>query len=89
MPIPPNTDPRSAPVTAGRVLSVPSQLLEEHNVLVAQENPWQQRARLMQALWREERGYPVGRRGIGPMSADPVGCIYSNAGEFSPFLTCS
>jgi hypothetical protein len=74
MPVPPNDGPRPAPVNDGRVLSVPSQLRERRHVVVAGENPWQQRARLMQALWREERGYPIGLRGgDGPLGADPLG----------------
>ena len=32
----------------------------KHRVLVASDNEFQRKARLLQALWREERGYPIG-----------------------------
>lgn len=35
-------------------------LLRKHHVLVPTDNAFQQRARLRQALWREENGHPVG-----------------------------
>ncbi len=35
-------------------------LLEEHHVLVSQDSPFQQEARLLQALWREARKLPEG-----------------------------
>ena len=35
-------------------------VLLEHHVWVQSDNGFQQRARLMQALWREEQGLPVG-----------------------------
>lgn len=36
------------------------ELLERHDVLVRSDNAFQRRARLLQALWRERRGLPVG-----------------------------
>jgi hypothetical protein len=35
-------------------------LLAKHHVFVPTDNAFQQRARLLQALWREEQGLPVG-----------------------------
>ena len=40
-------------------------LLTKHHVLVATDTPFQRRARLLQALWREERGLPIGERRAG------------------------
>lgn len=34
--------------------------LTRHHVLVPTDNPFQRRARLLQALWREEQGLPIG-----------------------------
>ncbi len=39
--------------------------LREHDILVASDNQFQRRARLLQALWREERGLPIGERRPG------------------------
>jgi hypothetical protein len=44
---------------------VPDALLAEHHVLVRADNPFQRRARLLQALWREERRLPMGERRPG------------------------
>ena len=41
------------------------ELLRQHDVLVASDNPFQRRARLLQALWREARGLPRGERRDG------------------------
>lgn len=38
------------------------QFLEAHLAYVAGENSWQQRARLLQSLWREDHDYPPGSR---------------------------
>lgn len=35
--------------------------LRAHHVLVASDARWQRRARLLQAVWRERCGYPIGR----------------------------
>jgi len=32
----------------------------KHSVFVAADSPYQRQVRLLQALWREERGYPIG-----------------------------
>ena len=37
-----------------------AELLEKHHVQIPRDNAFQQRARLMQALWREERDLPIG-----------------------------
>ena len=44
-------------------------LLEEHAVAVGGDNVFQQRARLLQALWREARHLPLGAKGSG----EPLG----------------
>lgn len=44
---------------------VPNEVLERHDVLVTTDSPFQRRARLLQALWREERGLPIGERRPG------------------------
>lgn len=44
-------------------------LLRKHHVLVTADNAFQQRARLRQALWREERGYPVGLHRSEPLGS--------------------
>lgn len=40
-------------------------LLRAHDVLVSSDNPFQRRARLLQALWRIEQGLPAGERRPG------------------------
>ena len=40
---------------------IPDDVLERHRVLVRTDNAFQRRARLLQALWREERGLPIGK----------------------------
>jgi hypothetical protein len=44
---------------------VPDALLLAHHVLVRADNTFQRRARLLQALWREARGLPIGERRPG------------------------
>lgn len=44
---------------------VQDETLERHNVLVATDNVFQRRARLLQALWREGRSLPIGERRPG------------------------
>lgn len=44
---------------------VSDEVLEHHHVLVATDNAFQRRARLLQALWREERALPIGERRPG------------------------
>jgi len=41
------------------------EVLDEHDVAVDTDNAFQQRARLLQALWREARGLPPGARSTG------------------------
>lgn len=51
--------------TMATMNEVSDELLERHHVLVVADNPFQRRARLLQALWREERGLPIGERRPG------------------------
>ncbi len=44
---------------------IPDDVLTKHNVVVSADNPFQRRARLLQALWREERRLPIGERSRG------------------------
>lgn len=47
------------------VRKLPQKLLARHYVCVASDDAFQQRARLLQALWREARGLPIGeQRGV-------------------------
>ena len=45
------------------LVAPPRELLEAHEVFVKDEKPFQARARLLQALWREARGFPIGAHG--------------------------
>jgi hypothetical protein len=45
--------------------SLPDELLLRHHALVTTDSQFQRRARLLQALWREERGLPIGDRRPG------------------------
>jgi PD-(D/E)XK nuclease superfamily protein len=45
------------------------QLLTRHHVLVATDNAFQKRARLLQALWREEQGLAVGEHQGHPLGS--------------------
>jgi hypothetical protein len=47
------------------VTGLPDTLLARHHVLVSADNDFQRRARLLQALWREEKGLPMGERRPG------------------------
>ncbi len=50
-----------ASIVMGRMTRrIPDAVLARHDVLVSSDNAFQRRARLLQALWREQRGYPVG-----------------------------
>jgi hypothetical protein len=42
------------------MVRLPAALLDAHQVRVTTDNPFQQRTRLLQALWREAKGYPGG-----------------------------
>lgn len=48
-----------------KMIDVSDEVLGKHHVLVSTDNDFQRRARLLQALWREERGLPVGERRPG------------------------
>ena len=43
--------------------------LDRHHVLVRTDDAFQRRARLRQALWREERGLPIGQHGGRPLGS--------------------
>lgn len=61
-------------------------LLQLHHALVATDDPFQRRARLLQALWREARGLPIGAK----TSGDPIGSRIPLAfakDSFANFLT--
>lgn len=61
------SEPYPHPV-AGRIEAVDhisDDLLSKHHVLVTTDKDFQRRARLLQALWREERGLPIGERRAG------------------------
>ncbi len=47
-------------------------VLKRHSVWVASDNPFQQRARLAQALWREARDLPIGTR-TNRSDGEPLG----------------
>ena len=42
---------------------------QDHHVWVPSDNDFQRRARLLQALWREEKGYPVGLHNDLPLGS--------------------
>jgi hypothetical protein len=44
-------------------------LLARHHVLVPSDNPFQRRARLLQALWREEQGLSIGEHRGRPLGS--------------------
>ena len=46
-------------------MTISDALLADHHVLVATDNEFQRRARLLQALWRGARGLPIGERKPG------------------------
>jgi hypothetical protein len=51
------------------------ELLASHDVVVPTDNPFQRRARLLQALWRKDRGLPIGEhrgRALGSRLAMPA-----------------
>ena len=45
------------------------ELAEEHHAYVASDNAFQRRARLLQALWREEQGLPIGEHRGRPLGS--------------------
>ncbi|WP_052669076.1 PGN_0703 family putative restriction endonuclease [Nitriliruptor alkaliphilus] len=53
--------------------TVDAELLAEHHVRVGSDRPWQRRLRLLQALWREEQGLPIGVHPRGGADARPLG----------------
>lgn len=50
---------------AGAMDAPTDEVLTRHHVLVETDNVFQRRARLLQALWREEQGLPIGEREPG------------------------
>lgn len=46
-----------------------SEVLRAHDVLVASDNDWQRRARLLQALWRGRQGLPAGEHRGRPLGS--------------------
>jgi len=49
--------------------TIPDEVLERHHVLVRTDNAFQRRARLLQALWREQKGLPVGTHRDKPLGS--------------------
>ena len=69
--------------------AIPRSVLEAHQVLVEGEPPWRQRLRLLQALWREEQGLPIGQHERGGY-ARPLGSRIAMPGaqqQLSNYLT--
>lgn len=62
------------------------ELLERHEVAVGTDNAFQQRARLLQALWREARGLPAGVRRPGAPLGSRLPLLLAKE-ELSNFLT--
>ena len=52
--------------------------LDRHHVLVRTDDAFQRRARLRQALWREERGLPIGQHGGRPLGSPCPQCDASS-----------
>ena len=50
-------------------MKIPREKLEEHHGYVSHDNTFQRRARLLQALWREEQGLPVGMHREKPLGS--------------------
>lgn len=50
-----------------RMLRPSDELMKAHDVLVKSDNSFQRSARLLQALWREEQGLPVGEHRKKPL----------------------
>ncbi|WP_374210120.1 hypothetical protein [Pseudonocardia sp. McavD-2-B] len=48
---------------------IPRSVLDSHHVRVRGDNPWQQRARLHQALWREQHSLPAGLHNGSPLGS--------------------
>lgn len=48
---------------------IPDRVRDRHHVLVRTDNSFQQRARLLQALWREAQGLPVGLHRGAPLGS--------------------
>ena len=48
---------------------ISQEFLKAHNVYVPADNPFQQRARLLQALWREEKKYACGEHRGAPLGS--------------------
>lgn len=52
-----------------RLTRLDDALLKRHHVLVRGDNPFQQRARLLQALWRERHSLPIGQHRGNPLGS--------------------
>ena len=63
------------------------ELLQKYAVAVATDNAFQRRARLLQAMWRESRGLPIGARGSVPLGSRLP--LASAATDGSNFLTAN
>lgn len=84
--LPPSVTPRLLPPAQRRrrAGADPRRVLLEHQVLIASDNPWQQRARLLQSLWRERRGLLAGPR--SSVDPAPLGSrLTSRDGEPGPY----
>jgi len=53
-------------------------VLIEHHVLVRTDNTFQRRARLLQALWREARGFAIGERSPGVPLGSRISSDFGN-----------
>jgi hypothetical protein len=53
------------------------ELLANHQVFVATDNTFQRRARLLQALWREDMGHPIGVKRSGELLGSMLAMPYA------------
>jgi hypothetical protein len=51
------------------MIRLPRRVLTEHHAFVASDNPFQAEARLLQALWRETEGLPIGEHRGEPLGS--------------------
>lgn len=63
-----------------------AELLQKFAIAVDTDNPFQRRARLLQAMWREARGLPAGERRAGAPLGSRLPLAFAKA-ELANFLT--